>query len=150
MEHTSPNCVFCGIIAGKVPAYRIYEDEMALAFLDINPIAKGHTLVVPQRHIPLWTDMTAEETGAVFNAARIVSNRLMELFNPEFVIPFARGRRVPHTHIFLLPSFKGDLLDSFFTLMESVAVSSPELAAMRQPAQMQDVARIIKEQQISK
>jgi len=127
-------CVFCEIVAGKAPAHRIYEDELSLGLLDINPFAEGHSLVIPKRHVPWWHDLTKEETESLFRVARIIAKKLMKAFAPEFVCLYARGRRIPHTHIFLIPTKSGDFLDSFFNNLERVQESAEELAKLRDPA----------------
>ncbi|MCL4500191.1 MAG: HIT family protein [Chloroflexi bacterium] len=145
MVEAESKCVFCGIAAGQLPAYRIDENELSFAILDIHPISKGHCLVIPKRHVPTWQEMTPEETASAFNLARVVANRLTGLLEPEFVLTFIRGKRVPHTHIFLLPSYPGDLLDAFFTLLEKVSQSAPDLAAFRQAASMEEMAEALRE-----
>jgi histidine triad (HIT) family protein len=128
---SNASCVFCEIVAGRAPADRVGENERALAILDIHPFAEGHTLVVSKRHVPWWHDMTPEETADVFVLAREVAGRLRKAFAPEFVAMYARGRRIPHTHIFLVPTTSGDVLDRFYNGLEKVQETSQELAALR-------------------
>jgi histidine triad (HIT) family protein len=137
-------CVFCEIVAGKTPAHCIYEDELSLGILDINPFAEGHSLVIPKRHVPWWHDLTEEETESLFRVARIIAKKLMKAFAPEFVCLYARGRRIPHTHIFLIPTKSGDFLDSFFNNLERVQESAEELAKLRDPAALAAAARKLK------
>ena len=132
-KKTEQRCVFCEIVAGNAPAHRIYEDELSLGILDINPFAEGHSLVIPKRHVPWWHDLTEEETESLFRAARIIAKKLMEAFSPEFVCLYARGRRIPHTHIFLIPTKSGDFLDRIFNNLEKVQESAVELAKLRDP-----------------
>jgi histidine triad (HIT) family protein len=113
-----PGCIFCEIVAGKAEAHRIYEDELSLAILDINPFTRGHCLVLSKRHVPWWHDLTEEETKSIFSVSRIVARKLKKTFKPDFVCMYARGRRIPHTHIFLVPTVSGDLLDRFFNALE--------------------------------
>jgi histidine triad (HIT) family protein len=127
-------CVFCEIVAGKTPAHCIYEDELSLGILDINPFAEGHSLVIPKRHVPWWHDLTEEETESLFRVARIIAKKLMKAFTPEFVCLYARGRRIPHTYIFLIPTKSGDFLDRIFNNLERVQESAEELAKLREPA----------------
>jgi len=132
-------CIFCDIVAGKAESYRIYEDELSLCLLDINPYAKGHCLVIPKRHVAWWYELNDRETESLFRAARIVSNKMMKAFSPDFVCMFARGRRIPHTHLFLIPTYKGDVLDGFFNALEKFQESPPELVRLRAPDQMKEV-----------
>lgn len=143
MPDIESKCVFCGILAGKLPSFKVYENDVCFAILDINPIAKGQTLVIPKRHVERWTDLTAEETAGLFNGAREIANKMMQVLKPEFVVPFARGRRVPHAHIFLLPTWPGDLLDAHFGVLEQVALAAPQLAQTRDKSAMEEMARLL-------
>ncbi len=138
-------CIFCEIVAGKAPAHRIYEDELSLGLLDINPFAEGHSLVIPKRHVPWWHDLTEEETESLFRVARIIAKKLMKAFVPEFVCLYARGRRIPHTHIFLIPTRSGDFLDRIFNNLEKVQESAVELAKLRDPAALAAAAQKLKD-----
>ncbi|MGA9098554.1 MAG: HIT family protein [Methanotrichaceae archaeon] len=134
------SCIFCQIVAGDAEAHRVYEDDLSLAILDINPLAKGHCLVIPKRHVPWWHDLTVEETESLFYVARIVANRIMKAFKPDFVCMYARGRRIPHTHIFLVPTYKGDPLDRFFNALEGSQESPKILAGMAEQSSMEETA----------
>ena len=57
----SESCIFCRIIRGEIPSYKIYEDEKTLAFLDLNPSAPGHTLIIPKAHVPRVEDLSEED-----------------------------------------------------------------------------------------
>ncbi len=138
METSEPGCIFCEIAAGRAPAYRVYEDELSLAILDINPHAQGHVLVISKRHVVWWHELNEAENASLFNVANIVANKMMNAFSPDFVLLYARGKRIPHTHIFLVPSYNGDLLDRFFNALEKVQESPQELAKLREPVSMQE------------
>jgi histidine triad (HIT) family protein len=144
-QAANPACVFCDIVAGIAPAYRIYEDEFSLALLDIHPFAQGHCLVIPKRHVPWWHELNEAETASLFNVARIVSNKMMQAFSPDFVLLYARGRRIPHTHIFLVPTYSGDVLDRFFNALEKVQESPQELARLKQAASLEEAVRLLAE-----
>lgn len=137
-------CVFCDIVAGRAPAYIIYEDSLSLCLLDINPYTKAHCLVIPRRHVPWWHDLTEEETKSLFSVARTVSQKIMEVYRPDFVSLFARGRRIPHTHIFLIPTFGDDMIDRFFNALERFQEAPPALMRLRDQNAMQEVARSLK------
>ncbi len=137
-------CVFCEIVAGNAPAHRIYEDDLSLGILDINPFAEGHSLVIPKRHVPWWHDLTEEENESLFRVARIMAKKLMKAFELEFVCLYARGRRIPHTHIFLIPTKSGDFLDRIFNSLEGMQESAVELAALRDPAALAAAAQKLK------
>jgi len=142
-QNTNQACVFCDIVAGQAPAYRIYEDELSIAILDINPFAQGHCLVIPKRHVPWWHELDEDETASLFNTARIVSNKMMKAFSPDFVLMYARGRRIPHTHIFLVPTFGGDVLDRFFNALEKVQESPQELARLKEASFLEEAAQLL-------
>ena len=132
MSKSKP-CIFCEILAGRLPAEIIAENELSVCLLDINPFSEGHSLVIPRRHVPWWHDLTPAETASLFDLARTVSRKMMKVLKPkpDFVAIYARGRRIPHTHIFLVPTWGGDLLDRYFNDLEKVQEHSPELAALR-------------------
>jgi histidine triad (HIT) family protein len=136
-------CVFCDIVAGKAPAYIIHEDELSICILDIQPFAKGHCLVISKRHVPWWYELTEQETESLFRTARIVSQKIMKEYQPDFVCMYARGKRIPHTHIFLIPSYNGDVLDRFFNTLEGVQEKSVELAKLRDKNILTEVARTL-------
>lgn len=137
-------CIFCEIAGGRAPAHIIEQDDLALCLLDINPFAEGHCLVLPKRHVPWWHDLTDDEIVSVFRMARRVANRLRETYDVEFVCMYARGRRIPHTHVFLVPSAKGDVLDGFFNALEKVQESPEKLAALKASESLAAAARKIR------
>jgi histidine triad (HIT) family protein len=143
-EVTQQSCIFCDIIQEKAPCYKIYEDELSLAILDINPFSKGHCLVIPKKHIPWWHELSEEENASLFRVAKIVAEKMMQTLNPDFVCMYARGRRIPHTHIFLVPTYSGDVLDRFFNALELFQESPPKLAALREKDSMEEVAELLR------
>ena len=143
-KKTHRNCIFCDIVEGKGPAHRIYEDGLSLGILDINPFTQGHCLVISKRHVPWWHDLTEEETASLFKASRIIARKMMKAFHPEFVCMYARGRRIPHTHIFLVPTYGGDLVDRFFNALERVQESPAELAKLKGKKAMKEAAQRLK------
>ncbi|MBN1945492.1 MAG: HIT domain-containing protein [Bradymonadales bacterium] len=130
------SCVFCDILAGKEPGFIVHENELAVALLDINPLARGHCLVLPRRHVPWWHDMSAEETAAVFQLAREVAERIMASLKPEFVAMYVRGRRIPHTHVFLVPTNQGEPFDRHFNALEGFQEAAQSLASLGNPEQL--------------
>ena len=134
-------CVFCDIVAGKAHAHVVQQDDLSMCILDINPLAKGHCLVISKRHVPWWHDLTEAETESLFKMARRVAGRMLKELDPDFVCMYARGRRIPHTHIFLVPTVKGDLLDRFFNTLEGFQESPVELVSMRQKQSLKKAAK---------
>lgn len=137
-------CVFCDIVEGKAKTYRIHEDEHSLGILDINPFGQGHCLVTSKRHVPWWHDLTEQETESLFSVARLIAQKIMKAFHPDFVCMYARGRRIPHTHIFLVPTFGGDLLDRFFNALERFQESPADLARLKEIPSMEEAANRLK------
>jgi histidine triad (HIT) family protein len=151
MEISMPEekCVFCDIVDGKAPAYIICEDELSFGLLDINPLAEGHCLTVPKRHVPFWHDLTAEETDSLFRVSKMVAEKIMETFKPDFVCMYARGRRIPHTHIFLVPTYSGDPLDRFFNALEGFQETPEELTRLKQKDRMKETAERLRKTEIA-
>ncbi len=145
MTASRDTCVFCEIVAGRGEAHRIAENDHAIAILDIQPFSPGHTLVLSRRHVPWWHDLAEEEAAGVFALAHRVANRLKATFDPEFVCLYARGRRIPHTHLFLVPSVGGDVLDRHFNELEKKQETSGELAALRRKESREAAVRRIRE-----
>jgi len=137
--------VFCKIVSGAAPAYKVYEDETTLCFLDIHPYTKGHCLVIPKRHVTWWHEMTEEETASVFKTARMCARKMVKAFGCDFVFLYARGRRIPHTHIFLIPTHKDDVLDRFFHALEKFQESPSELARLKDANDMVQAMEILRE-----
>jgi histidine triad (HIT) family protein len=137
-------CIFCAIAADQAPAYRVFEDDLSYAILDINPLSQGHCLVIPRRHVSWWHELTEAETTSLFKVARVVANRMMQVFKPAMVTLYARGRRIPHTHLFLVPTHGGDPLDRFFNALEKFQETPPELVQLRKPAAMAEAARLLR------
>ena len=95
--------IFSLIIAGDIPSYKVAEDEQFYAFLDINPLAKGHTLVVPKREVDYFFDLTDEEIGAMQVFAKRVAAAQKKVFGCKKVGQQVLGLEVPHAHIHLIP-----------------------------------------------
>ena len=108
-----PNCVFCKIIAGTIPSFKLYEDSATFAFLDINPAARGHTLVVPRIHAATAFDMNEEQFSATMSGVWRVANLLKQRLNPEGLTLIqsngaAAWQDVFHLHVHLIPRYQGD------------------------------------------
>lgn len=117
MENVDYNCIFCAIAAKRAPAAVVYENDGALAFLDINPVAEGHTLVIPKKHSRNIFDIDDESGTAVMHASRVVANALRAAFNADGLTILqsnerAGGQVVFHYHAHLAPRFVGDGLMS--------------------------------------
>ncbi len=95
--------IFTKIVKGEIPAHKIYEDELTLAFLDIHPAQLGHTLVIPKKQIEFVWDLSDEDYVAVMATAKKVALRLREVLGTEYVGERIVGVDVPNAHIQLIP-----------------------------------------------
>lgn len=107
--------IFSKIIAREISAEIVYEDESVLAFLDINPVQKGHTLVVPKEHFRWFTDLPTELLAPLFEASQRVARALKEATGADLIQLSIVGDEVPHVHIHLIPRFKNDNLNNWPT-----------------------------------
>lgn len=96
--------IFSKIISGEIPAYKIYEDDVVCAFLDVNPIQKGHTLVVPKVEIDQFFDLDEKTFDQLMHRVRYVSQVLKGKFDCKRVCMFVEGYGVPHAHVHLVPT----------------------------------------------
>lgn len=95
--------LFTKIITGEIPSHKVYEDEHTYAFLDIHPIAKGHTLVVPKKEVEFIWDLDDETYQQLQLAAKKIALRLRSVLNVPYVGVQVIGVDVPHAHIHLVP-----------------------------------------------
>lgn len=102
LKHDS-NCIFCKIIKGEIPCHKIYEDDFCLAFLDIDPKAKGHTLLIPKNHQQWWTDLEGNDLSKITLHAQHISKHLKGTLKLDYVRVHIVGTDVPHFHIHLIP-----------------------------------------------
>ena len=100
------DCIFCKIINGELPCYKVYEDENFLAFLDIKPLNPGHTLIIPKKHFRWVWDVP--NLGDYYEIVGKIANALKKAFNTDYVISLVFGEDVPHAHVWLVPRFKND------------------------------------------
>jgi histidine triad (HIT) family protein len=107
------DCLFCKIIAGEIPSLKVYEDDYVLAFLDINPVKAGHTLVVPKNHAADVSQSSNEDLAQVMGVVRKIAPKIQETvggdgFNLMTNVGEAAGQSVFHTHFHIIPRFKDD------------------------------------------
>ena len=107
------DCIFCKIVKGDIPCQKIYENDKVLAFLDIMPVHKGHTLVIPKEHYPALLDMPDDVLAEAAKAAKKVSKAVVRAtgadgFNIGQNNGEAAGQAVFHFHLHIIPRFKGD------------------------------------------
>lgn len=113
------NCIFCKIIDGSIPSYKIYEDENIIAFLDISQVTKGHTLVVPKKHVKNVYEMDESLAKDVFESIPKIAKALKKAFNPIGLNIINNNEQplqsVDHFHIHLVPRYENDDLKLSFT-----------------------------------
>lgn len=95
--------IFSRIAQGEIPSYKVAEDENYYAFLDINPLMEGHTLVIPKREEDYFFDLTDEELAGMIKFAKKIAARQKEVFGCKKVAMIVLGLEVPHAHIHLIP-----------------------------------------------
>ncbi len=95
--------IFTKIIKGEIPSHKVYEDEDTLAFLDIHPVAVGHTLVIPKKQVDHLWDLEDSDYQAVMASSKLVANRLREVLGVQRVGVKVVGTDVPHAHVQLIP-----------------------------------------------
>lgn len=95
--------VFTKIINGEIPSHKVYEDEHTLAFLDINPVAEGHVLVIPKVQVEFVWDLTEDDYAALMRTVQKVGRRLREVIGKKYVGQIVIGTDVPHAHIHVVP-----------------------------------------------
>lgn len=128
------DCIFCKIIAGDIPSSKVYEDDQAIAILDITQVTPGHTLLIPKEHHRNVLAMDAETTGQLFSLVHQIAQKILTatgatglniVNNNEEVA----GQTVFHTHIHLIPRYEsGDDFDMTFTAHEPDFAQMAELA----------------------
>ena len=126
--------IFSRIVAGEIPCYKVAEDDNYFAFLDISPMVKGHTLVIPKREVDYIFDLEDEELAGLHLFAKKVAKALKEAFPCQRIGMAVLGMEVPHTHIHLIPLQKES--DMLF--------SNPKLSFT--PDEMAEIAAKIREQ----
>ncbi|MFB6311253.1 MAG: HIT family protein [Salinirussus sp.] len=109
----SHDCLFCGIVAGDVPGRIVHETDDTVAFLDVNPLAEGHTLVVPRAHRKRIGDLAPAEAGALFRAvADVVPAVETALDAPATTVAVnngpAAGQEIDHVHVHIVPRYHSD------------------------------------------
>ena len=107
------DCIFCKIAKGEIPSYKVYEDDNFLAFLDINPFAKGHTLIVPKKHVKWVWDLNGKDYSDLMSLAKKIALAMKKEFNTEWVVEGIAGIDVPHAHVHIIPRQIGDGLGAF-------------------------------------
>lgn len=118
------DCIFCKIINKEIPNYTVYEDDYTVAFLDVHPCSKGHTIVVPKKHFETLWDMNTETFDLVAHSLRFAAGRVQARLKPDGMNiginnGSAAGQAVPHVHWHIIPRYNGDGGGSMHSIVKS-------------------------------
>lgn len=106
------DCLFCKIINGDIPCYKIYENDYVLAFLDINPDSDGHTLIIPKKHFTDLNDIDETTLSEIFKAAKLVKKILEKKLGCEGIVLQQNNgfvQEIKHYHLHLKPYYKNKI-----------------------------------------
>ena len=109
------NCLFCKIINGEIPSYKIYEDDLVYAFLDINPDSNGHTLIIPKKHYLDIDDITQDTINHIIKIAKKLKKQLEEKLKPDGITLIQNNgdiQEVKHFHLHLKPYYKNNKIEN--------------------------------------
>jgi histidine triad (HIT) family protein len=107
------DCLFCKIARGEIPSQKVYEDDTVFAFLDINPVSPGHTLVIPKEHAQMLLDASDESLERVIKAAKYIAAGILQAtgatgFNLVANNHPSAGQLIEHLHFHIIPRTKDD------------------------------------------
>ncbi len=103
------DCLFCKIISNDISAYKIYEDNLVLAFLDINQDAPGHTLIVPKKHHADYLELDKDLFNHIIEVAKKINDDIFKKLKAEgssFVWNYGISQEIKHFHLHILPKYK--------------------------------------------
>lgn len=106
------DCLFCKIINGDIPCYKIYENDYVLAFLDINPDSDGHTLIIPKKHFTDFDDIDETTLSEIFKASKLVKKLLEDKLGCEGIVLQQNNgfvQEIKHYHLHLKPYYKNKI-----------------------------------------
>ena len=106
-------CIFCKIVAGEIPSYKVYEDKQTLAFLDVAPVSPGHTLVITKKHYANLEEIPEDELEALIRAVKKIGQAIKEGlaaagYNAQINNDPVAGRVISHIHFHIIPRSEND------------------------------------------
>lgn len=116
--------IFTKIIEGEIPCHKVVETDEHIAFLDINPIAEGHTLVVPKKEIDYFFDLPDDLLQSTMDLSKTIAHAIDEALNPLRTGVIVQGLEVPHAHLHLIPLYK---TNQVMALGHNVSVSEERM-----------------------
>ena len=134
-----PNCIFCKIVSGEVPCFKLYEDAQTLAFMDISPVHDGHCLVIPKAHYPNVFEVSPRAMGAAAQTAAKVAKAVNQALKPDGLNLIqangaGAGQSVAHFHFHIFPRKMDD----------GVAINWERYQAPGNPARLAELAERIR------
>ncbi|MDY6764273.1 MAG: HIT family protein [Halobacteria archaeon] len=118
------DCIFCQIVEGEIPSRTVYEDDYVMAFLDVNPLSRGHTVVIPKNHFENLQEMDDPDASAVYSALHNLVEPVTDAVgtsscNVGINNGEPAGQEIPHVHFHIVPRFEGDGGGAIHTIMRS-------------------------------
>lgn len=105
------NCIFCKLINGEIPSLKVYEDSETVSFMELNPSAPGHVMVILKKHGQSILDYSQEELGKLMNSVSVLAQKIQTALNSDSItigINHLEKRGVPHLHVHLIPRWEND------------------------------------------
>jgi histidine triad (HIT) family protein len=145
------DCIFCKIVNGEIPAFKVYEDSSILSFMDANPCAPGHVVVIPKKHIKNFLELDDELIGPLFKVVKKMTKQIKDALNPDdFNIGINYGKLtggIEHLHIHIIPRFKGDGGGSMHTIVrnppkEDLASIAEKIKGAKSPEQKSEEPKV--------
>jgi histidine triad (HIT) family protein len=127
-------CVFCEIVAGARPAQVVLSDDVVVAFLDRRPLFRGHTLVVPRRHVVTLADLESDQVGPFYRRVQAIAAAMPEALDADGTFVANNNvvsQSVAHLHVHVIPRRRGDGLRGFFWPRERYADGEDDVFASR-------------------
>ena len=133
------DCIFCAIVSGAIPSSKVFESDTVYAFLDLNPVHKGHTLIIPKKHFKDVTELDTALGRDIFDAMQRVARAVMEAtgargFNVLQNNGRIAGQMVDHLHWHIIPRFADDGLDMWpqgkYVSMDEMNATAAKIAAL--------------------
>ena len=123
------DCIFCKIVRGEIPAYKVYEDDLFLGFLDIKPLNPGNSLLIPKKHYRWVNDVP--EFGQYWQAAQKIALASQKVVNADYISYLTLGMEVHHAHIRIIPRFYNDAHTHGIDTNLTVDVTKDEMQRFR-------------------
>jgi len=140
------DCIFCAIIQDKLPAKKIYEDDLVLAFLDNRPVQRGHTMVIPKIHVDHFIDLEDDLLMHICKIGKMIGQRIQQTLNPIRVGFVVSGFGVPHAHYHVIPMWdEHDITSSCHAVIKNGNITfTMDHIAIADDDELNDMADLLK------